>query len=603
MLLAAPASAAEYCVGAPTDCPAGGIDQPTVQDALAAAQATGDPDTVRIGEGTFTTATGFGYAAGGSATNDVVIVGQGVGRTMLAADTPAKPGGFSVLAMTGSTVAASRLTGVSVRVPNTEEPGNPTRGVLLGRAEGDHLLIDDDGTFAGAGVGITLATGRLHDAEVRMNDGGGVAAVNPIGGVNEVEDVRVSGYHGVYATDAPLTTVRRATIDAVGIGLAAFRTTIDAESVLVTVGPEGVGARAAASTAPATVHASHLTVIGPAGEAGDTSTGLLVTTAAEGDARGEVDNAIFSDVTTSADTADGAGSGNPSATLANFYASGDSQGSVTEADRYLDAPVFAGNGDLRPRFDSPLLDVGTTDPVVASEGTDLAGGARVRDAKPQTDPDAATPDLGAYEYQASAPVAVLNGPDAVGQGETAVFDGTTSDPGDPGEAITGYAWTSSDAFTALTGVVSRAFPAPGDVALTLTVTDSNGQTDSATKTVAVAPTPSPSPAPTASPGPTGSPSPSPSPAPTVAPDRTAPTVKVALRKRRRLRVTLSEPASLVVTVKRGRKVVKRRARALAAGVATIKLGALARGRYRIAVVATDAAGNASKRIRRKLRVR
>jgi hypothetical protein len=102
------------------------------------------------------------------------------------------------------------------------------------------------------------------------------------------------------------------------------------------------------------------------------------------------------------------------------------------------------------------------------------------------------------------------------------------------------------------------------------------------------------------------------PAPPASEDRTAPRLSQLSRKRGRLRGTLSERATVRVTIKRcvpargGRGaatsrgkarcvVVARRERTRAAGRFTLALPAKARraGRYRVAVTATDAAGNAA----------
>ena len=126
------------------------------------------------------------------------------------------------------------------------------------------------------------------------------------------------------------------------------------------------------------------------------------------------------------------------------------------------------------------------------------------------------------------------------------------------------------------------------------------------------------------PAPGGSPSPSPSPSPQPAPgggpqpttgnepagpagqaasvDSAAPAVKRVSVRRGTVRVRLSEPAKLTVRYRKvGAKAVHKKVVTGHKGTNAIKLGKLAHGRYRVSVVATDAAGNVSKALRLSLR--
>ena len=79
------------------------------------------------------------------------------------------------------------------------------------------------------------------------------------------------------------------------------------------------------------------------------------------------------------------------------------------------------------------------------------------------------------------------------------------------------------------------------------------------------------------------------------------------RRSRRLRVTLSEPATVAVRLRRGRRVVKRLTRTLPQGRSVVRLKRLLRernpGRYKLLVRATDTAGNASPAVTIRLRIR
>jgi hypothetical protein len=84
------------------------------------------------------------------------------------------------------------------------------------------------------------------------------------------------------------------------------------------------------------------------------------------------------------------------------------------------------------------------------------------------------------------------------------------------------------------------------------------------------------------------------------PDTTAPRISGAkIDKRRVVRFKVSEPASTTARVMRGRKLV---AKVTGSGT-SLKIGKrLKRGRYRVVLIATDKAGNASKPVALTLRV-
>jgi hypothetical protein len=77
----------------------------------------------------------------------------------------------------------------------------------------------------------------------------------------------------------------------------------------------------------------------------------------------------------------------------------------------------------------------------------------------------------------------------------------------------------------------------------------------------------------------------------AAPDRTAPRLRMLARRGRILRFSLDEPATVRVSVLRGARVVQRRTLRGRRGVNTVRLR---RGRYRVALLAVDAAGNAAR---------
>jgi hypothetical protein len=77
-------------------------------------------------------------------------------------------------------------------------------------------------------------------------------------------------------------------------------------------------------------------------------------------------------------------------------------------------------------------------------------------------------------------------------------------------------------------------------------------------------------------------------------DRTAPRMRMLARQGGALRFALDEPATVRLSVLRGARVVRRASVRGRRGVNALRLPALRRGRYRVALLAVDAAGNAAR---------
>jgi hypothetical protein len=79
----------------------------------------------------------------------------------------------------------------------------------------------------------------------------------------------------------------------------------------------------------------------------------------------------------------------------------------------------------------------------------------------------------------------------------------------------------------------------------------------------------------------------------------------ALRRAVRVKFRLSEPATVTVRVKRGRRVVKSKRVQAGAGTHTVTVRSkkLKKGRYTIEVLARDASGNRSKLATKRLTLR
>ena len=96
--------------------------------------------------------------------------------------------------------------------------------------------------------------------------------------------------------------------------------------------------------------------------------------------------------------------------------------------------------------------------------------------------------------------------------------------------------------------------------------------------------------------------PSPPAAAAATADRTPPRVRGVGVRRRTLRFRLSEPATVRVTLRRGGRRVRTLRLRARAGRNAVRLPAMRGGRYRLALVATDAAGNAGRAIARTVRI-
>jgi PKD repeat protein len=251
------------------------------------------------------------------------------------------------------------------------------------------------------------------------------------------------------------------------------------------------------------------------------------------------------------------------------------------------------NRDFRPLWTSPLIDAG--DPAALAATTDAGGLPRPVDGDGN---GSAIRDVGAFEYQRSAPVVsdVSATPASVAPGDAVTFSASGADA-DPGEAIL-LSWSFDDGSTAVGSSVSHAFATAGTHTATVTVTDAPGRTATAQTSVTVV-------APLGGGGP-------PNGGGTPPPDVTAPVLSHVKLSHGRLSFTLSEAAAVRVRFARRRgshyAAVKRSMLVHAsAGASSHRLGARLRralkpGRYRLTCRATDAAGNRSRVVYASFRV-
>jgi PKD domain len=252
--------------------------------------------------------------------------------------------------------------------------------------------------------------------------------------------------------------------------------------------------------------------------------------------------------------------------------------------------------DLRLRHDSPLIDRGGP---AAVEENDLAGELRLVDGDGANGPAS---DMGAYEYQRRAPAAAIAAPTADGfpPGATVAFSAAGSSDPDAGDSLE-YTWSFGDGATATGDAPSHAYDSAGPRTVTLTVTDPTGLTATATKALLLG-DPLPGDGPSTGTGGGGD------------RDETPPVISSASLRGTRVRFRLSEAATVRFSVRRrsGGRRLGSFARRAAAGQSSVRFAgrlrlrgrtvSLAPGRYRLALVATDAAGNRSAARRLAFRV-
>ncbi len=578
----------EFCVAPKQGC-AGG-DLGSVPDAITAAKANGgkSQDTIELGEASYSpfsldtaaTVIGLGPEATtvqGAAEGDGLLAGPGSRITQLTV--LAAENGTGLRLADGASASDVRVAPgltCSVDPPAACVPAAPRDGIVLGPDAGAtrvavELPVAGAVGVRGAGPGATL----------------------------EDSVVTVAG-HGVSGVD----TVRRSRITA-GVGvivLSGRRAHLD--NLLVRpVGKESVGIEVRGESEPSTLVAQHLTVIGHAADPDVTG---LKATAAGAASTIELSGSLLRDL----DTAVHSASQNVDGLVAPAAVTVDhSSLDAAATSTFGPGEISFGAGNVpaapgaledgaEPLPGSPLIDAAA--PLHEGDSLlDLHGRPRV---------SGAAPDIGAVEHQGDAPAVNIAAPASAVAGEPVTVTASGSDP-DAGDVLA-YAWTFDDGTTATGATVTRTFAA-GARSATVTVTDLTGRTGTATATLQV----------TARPAATATATPSASP-PAAPRDTTAPVLgrlraKVA-RRRATFTTTLSEPATVVLTVARPRtcRVVRGRRRCVkarvvatrtvdaGAGRLTIRLGRrLAAGRYAVSARATDAAGNDSRRARLRLRVR
>jgi hypothetical protein len=396
LALAGPASANTYCVAAPgcSGTPAQGV-----QGALDAAKNHSGPDTVQVGQGTFTSqAQGFRYDDP-APTNPVTVAGAGPGKTTLSTSSHDQA---TVLTL----AAGSAAQNVHLAVPG----GLFMHGLVLQGATGRNITIDGDAT-----IGAVLDDA----ATLRGSRVAGTVAVDVYGGGSTVSNTIATGRNvGVRVFgDSTFTHLQRLRVDAsdgynqpsaIGVQANCGRVALEDSVIYVrNAVPRGVGIDATANQCSAGtingVEVRQSTLLG----AGAGSTGVIASSTDPQLASAvNVTNSIVRGFQHPLDREAIGGiafmetnaSNYPSKGVVDVTQSGGTGTLVQTAHTTVD-PKFVNEagGSYQLAAGSPLIDAGTADGLLAGESPqDKAGLPRIVDGNAD---GIARRDVGAFEFK------------------------------------------------------------------------------------------------------------------------------------------------------------------------------------------------------------
>jgi hypothetical protein len=452
--------------------------QTTFPAAVNAANTAAGEDTIQLAPGHFAVATGV------SALAPVHIVGAGMDHTVIDGTSTA---GTYTLTVSGadSTVTDLTVHGTAtghdtalyldgataqrVRVDQRDNSGDPyaTGAQVRNGAsflDGEALTRPDssgglpEGLLVDAGLG---QTSRVENSVVQGWD----ALYTSGAGTTIVSRCRAVGTgHTVYAYDGANTTIEDSTLKgapatASGQGTSNVSLTLRHD----TLDTARVEARGDFGNA-AHVVVSNTALVG----GGSEFTQFYLGTGGGGPARVDVDYSFYA----GADHVDQSQYPGPT----NVF--GDGGHNVIGSDAKL---LDVAAGDLRPRWDSPLVDAG--DPVAAAgePASDLGGGDRNVNGRT---------DIGAYEYGRHAPTVSAGASSRTAfTGDAVTFTAYPTDA-DPYE-VANVTWQFDDGATASGSPVSHAFSTPGSHVAKVTATDPAGLTGTAVTSVTVSSPPFP----------------------------------------------------------------------------------------------------------------
>jgi hypothetical protein len=555
------ALATDYCVGNPACLSGGGVDKPTVESALAAAEADTALDRVLIGPGKFTAPNG-GYNA---LDNPVQVIGAGAGATTLTA--PKDTDNVLILGDSGSSVAD-----LNVLIPQNTDIATKTGLRLASGGIAERVSVGADPALSTVGIGVHVAAGAvLADSVIDLpTAGSGFTTGVQANSGGSVRDTRISARDGigVHGSNVHVERSRITVTNGAGIRVLDSNVNIDATNTLIRLIGNSSGVQVdTANNADAGITARNLTIVG---DSTATSAGVVaLSTTAAHTASVTLDSSIIRGVGRSLRRSASSGT----AELTVRYSDYDpatileqGAGSTTVGDGNINAdPLFAGALDFHLQDASAAIDAGN--PAAFSDPFDVDEQLRVTDGNGDS---VARRDMGAFEHPTgSAPPPSDPPPSDPPPSDPPPSDPPPSDPPPAGDPSTTPSTTQ---------------PAPATPA---------GAADSVAPAVS---------------GLVASPS-------RFAVGRRATAVSARVARGTRFRFRLSEDATVRIKIlrrvpgtrNRFRKVGTLR-RQLTSGSRSVRfsgrLGAktLRAGRYRAVLTAIDASGNRSASVRASFRV-
>jgi PKD domain len=455
---AAGAQAKVYCVPVPT---AGCTDsRSTLAFAITAANANAGEDTIVLAPGTF--------SGGGPISDETHIIGAGQDQTVI-------DGGSSPAWGVEFDHPSSSIQDLKIHEPS----GGPSGGLYLaGSAQRVSVDLRDNPVDSSIAVSLSGDASFVDGAALASMSSGDYGLTISDDGDALVSNVQVQGRSAITTDGAGTKTLRfiRATGDDAGLDAGAAGTVLEDSTVsggpvigdlsggtgdiLTTVRHvtlKGSYIGASSDGHRSTVVVSNTAIVG--GGDGPETADIKLDRSNTGIARVEADYSFFR-------SSHVVGAGNPGLDWAP------GAHNVDGSDANLLDIV---RGDLRPHWNSPLVDAGDPAPAAGEPVTDLAGGDRTVSGRT---------DIGAYEYGRHTPtISVIATPASVLAGDPVHF-GAKAEDADPNE-FPDVTWVFDDGTTANGLSVSHAFATPGTHKATATATDPAGLTATTAASVVV----------------------------------------------------------------------------------------------------------------------
>src|SRR4051812_45962941 len=479
LLATAPqASAKQWCVPPASGCADGNVG--TFQGALTLAQNNPGHDEIRLGSGTYSSASGFSYSDNGSAANSVSLRGLSSRATTLTRSASGR-----VLSMDSAGGARNSISNLRIHITKNSSTG------LVGSADVSGVAVVGDPAATNS-EGMNVIPGSVRNSRVTMPLGGGTVGMDA-GSFIKGDGVFGSTITADIGVRSAGGAIERCNVSATLSGLTASSGSID--DVLVRLSGSGgsrAGVEADSSVSGGTVTVRHVTMLGDGGPGSIGLWAKALPTKNSAAVTLNVRNTIVRGFEKSYERAGSTNPGTGTANLSIHYTDYDPATRVETGPGTGPNPADATNPNVDPSFvdtahsdfrlayNSPLIDVGDPAPPAAGEpSTDFLGLPRVVNGRT---------DIGAYEYQRRPPAitSAAASPTAAQVGTPFTFTAAATDP--DADPVT-YAWSFDDGGSAPGASVQHAFTGTGIHVATITVTDAAGVT--ATKTVAVAATAGP----------------------------------------------------------------------------------------------------------------